>query len=223
MNRWMPIVVAAVIVGAIGVGVGLVARGGGDSTVTTTVTEASPTSPTSTSSSTDTDATTTAPAEGPDGATALTDAYSEEELSAAKGDVLSQCVEPNSAGARGLSGSALVAPAVFGLNYSDRTYCGPWRVTLPVGDYETLQIGELGWADNVPAGATAEFAILPETVGSEPIYEGSFTGPGDLDSGISLEIAGNEQLVFEWKLGAPLSETDDNVFYRFILDQAYVS
>lgn len=238
MDNWKPAAIAAILVGILGVlaGVVLGGDGGGETTTTTvvqpaeatTTDEATTTTTDSTTEDTTTEDTTTTEGSSATGTIPVVDAFDENQLSSNQGDAVQKCIEPifGSTGAiSGLDGEQPTDATVLEILYSDRIYCEAWRLELPVSEYTNLEIGGIGWADGVPAEATAEFSIYGNTIGSDPLFTDTMTGPGDSADAVSLDLADIETVIFVWKPGPPLRGTDgsDNVRYRFLLDGAYLS
>lgn len=237
MSNWKPAVIAAIIVVVIGVGAGVVIAGGDDGGQTTTVTEQAATEAATTestttdetatdSSATDEATSTTDEGSAPAGATPVATAFTERDLRSAQGNGLDQCV---SAGGdqetRSVGGETLTDATIFNVIYQNRTLCDRWLVILPVAEYSRLEIGAIGWDDKAPEDITAEFSIYGDSRGSEPLYTGSFDGPGGADTaGVSLDLSGVDNLILEWKPGEPTGSefAGDFVRFRFDLDQAYV-
>lgn len=235
MTNWKPVAIAAIIVAVIGIGAGVViAGGGGDETTTvtaTTTTAADTTEATeaTTSDSTATDETTTTAEDpsAPAGATPFATAFSPKELRSNQGNGLDQCVSAGSgAETRSLAGESLTDATILNVIYQNRTLCDRWLVILPVGDYSSLEIGGIGWADRVPETASATFSIYGDSRGSEPLFTDEFDGGGsNAPASTSLDLSGTENLILEWKnLGESTDLFAGNFTrYRFVLNMAYIS
>lgn len=230
---WKPAVAGAIVVAIVGALVGVAIGGGGDPEVVTetveVVSDPLPSEETELAPDaesgdvTETEPTTEAePETAPTGEVPLTEAVSPEALNSSKGDAVLNCVQPGGGSAfRGLLGEPLTDPAVFEILESDRIYCGPWRVVLPVSEYKSFS-ARVGWADNVPEQLTTEFAVYGDSIGSEPLYSDTFEGPSDVGE-LDVDLEGVDQMILQWNLGDPLKDTSENIVWRFILDQAYLT
>lgn len=216
MRKWQLTGVVAVVAAAAGFGAGMLVSGGSSEptvqTTTTTVVE----------EGADEDATTTEELdpESPEGGPVpFTEAFSEQQLTSRSGNGVTPCVAPTGAGTRGLDGEPLEDAAVFNINYENRIFCGPWRIVIPVDEYERLEIGRLGWTGNSPRKVEAELNIRPDTAGSEPLLSESFDGPSDVLADFSLPLDDAQKLIIKWEIGSSLGGELDTT-HQFAFDQA---